>query len=123
MKPKSTPGTSSCSSKSYTNGNVFNVTEIREILNSCRESGVTQLKIGDLEVSFLPLEKKNPQVATPEEQKKAKEFENDAFKENERRVKMEQLSQLRISDPETYEELISEGELENAGEESKGIDA
>lgn len=75
--------------------------------------------------SFLP---PKPQASeevtpTPEQLVNAREYENEAFRRNEERIRMEQLSQLRLSDPEMYEELVAKGELEHAGEESDRVDA
>lgn len=103
----------------------FSVNEICAILQKSREMGVTQLKVGTLTVSFLPPEPKTPEVATPtlEQIEAAKTYQNDVFIENERRIRQADLDQLRLSDPEMYEELQNRGELEHAGEESNGVNA
>jgi hypothetical protein len=102
----------------------FSYAEIAAILKSCREHRVARLKIGTFSVSFLPRKPKAKAAATPtpEEQVKARRFESEAFLENEKRVKMETLAHLRIADPEKYEELLSQGELEDAGQEPDRTD-
>jgi hypothetical protein len=52
----------------------------------------------------------------------AKDYENEAFREAERRLKLEDLAQLRLTDPVMYEELQARGELEHVREESEGSD-
>lgn len=105
-------------------GKDFSVDEIQAILKSCRESGVTQLKIGAFSVSFLLPEPKAPEAATPtpEQIRAAKEYEGQLFEQNEQRIREEQLLNLRLSDPEAYEDLVNRGEL-NAREESDRIDS
>lgn len=103
----------------------FKCKEIQDIIKTCRENGVTRLKIGELSVSFLPVESKTQGVATPtvEQLQTQKLYENEAFLEQERRVKQDELDNLRLLDPETYEDLVNRGELENVGEKSKGIES
>jgi hypothetical protein len=101
----------------------FSVEQIQAILKSCKDSGVGQLQIGTFKVSFLPPEPKAPEVATPtpEQIAAARAYENEVFLEQEKRVKLENLANLRLEDPEAYEELVNRGELEHVGEESEGI--
>lgn len=103
----------------------FSVEQIQAILKSCRESGVTQMKLGSFSVQFSSPEPKTPEVVplTPEQIAAVREYENQAFLDQEKRIKMEKLSHLRLTDPEMYEELQNRGELEHVGEESEGIDA
>jgi restriction endonuclease Mrr len=106
-------------------GKDFSVAEIQAILKTCKDSGVGQLQIGTFKVSFLPAEPKTPEAATPtpEQIRAAKEYEAQVFEEHEKRIREEQLSNLRLSDPEAYEDLVNRGELTDAGKESDGIDA
>lgn len=103
----------------------YSVSEIQDILKSCRESGVTRLQIGTFAAEFSPPEPKTPVAATPtkEDLDAAREFQNQAFLDQEKRIKLEKLSQLRISDPEMFEELQSRGELTDAGEKPDGIES
>jgi hypothetical protein len=101
-------------------GGEFSIEEVCAIIKSCRESGVGRLQIGTFAVSFLP-EPEKPAAVTPEQIELAKKYEAEAFKDHERRIREEELSHLRISDPEAYEELVNRGELEHAGEESDGV--
>lgn len=102
----------------------YSVQQICAIIRACHEGGVTRLQIGDLKLSFTGKEKPEKLCPpTPEEIKLAQEYENDVFQENEKRIRTEELSQLRLSDPEAYEELVTRGELEDDGKESSGTDA
>lgn len=103
----------------------FSVDQIKDILKSCRDSGVTQLKIGTFSVQFSPPEPKTLEAATltPAQIAAARAYENEVFLENEKRVREEELSHLRLTDPEMYEELQNRGELEDVGEKSDGINS
>jgi len=106
-------------------GNAYSPEQICAIIKQAQECGVTRLKIGDLVVSFLPPEPKTRAVATltKEQLREAEADQNKVFLENERRLRLEELSELRLSDPEAYEDLQSRGELTpNAREESYGIE-
>lgn len=99
-------------------GENFTVEEIRAIIKECRESGVASLKAGNLDVSFLPPEPKIPEAVTlsPEQQKQADADQREVFLANEVRLREETLANLRLTDPEAYEDLVTRGELVNAGE-------
>lgn len=118
-------GTNSFSPMKQMAGSNYSVDEIQAILNSCKDSGVGQLQIGTFKVSFLPPETKAPEVATPtpEQLRAAKEYENDVFLDNEKRLREDELSNLRLIDPESYEDLVNRGELIDAGKESDGTHA
>jgi hypothetical protein len=102
----------------------YSLAEIKAIIKACRESGVTQLQIGTFKAQFSPPEPKTPVAALPthEQVELAKDYENEAFREAERRLKLEDLAQLRLTDPVMYEELQARGELEHVREESEGSD-
>lgn len=104
----------------------YTPSELIDIIKSAKESGVAQLEIGDkLLVSFLPLVPKalnGVAAPTPEQIRAAKEYEGQLFSQNEQRIREEQLLNLRLSDPEAYEDLVNRGEL-NAREESDRIDS
>lgn len=106
-------------------GKDFTFAEIAAILKSCRENGVAQLKVGNFSASFLPPEPKAPEAATltPEQQAEAERLEREALEENEKRLREDQLANLRLSDPEAYEELVNRGELIDAGKESDRINS
>lgn len=103
----------------------FSVADIQAILTTCRDTGVSLLKIGNFSASFLPPEPKAPEVVapTPEQVAASKAHENLVFLEQERRVKLDHLANLRLTNPEEYEELVARGELIHVGEEPDRADA
>jgi hypothetical protein len=95
----------------------YSVDEICAIIKACGDSRVCRLKVGTFSISFIPPKPKtlDPVLPTPSELEEAKEYQSQVFAENERMIRDRNLSELRISDPEAFEELISNGELEDAG--------
>lgn len=103
----------------------YSVDEVCAIIKQCRESGVTQLKIGAFEASFLLPATANPGAATPTQEELAQGEKNEqkAFLNQERKIRLEQMEQMRLTDPEGYEDLVAKGEFEDAREESDGTNA
>lgn len=99
----------------------LSVKDLCEIIKLCRKSGVVEFEHDGLRLRLgneVPQEP--PRPMTPAEREKQKLDEAKALLENERRVRLEQLDTLKLTDPEEYEALIARGELEHVGEESTG---
>lgn len=98
----------------------YSIKELCAIIKQCKAGGVTHFELKDLKLEFRAEtpEKRDALPPTPEQLKAAKEYESEIFLEHEKRIRTEELSQLRLSDPEAYEDLVARGELENVGEES-----
>ena len=105
------------------NSSKYSVQDLCAIIKTCRENGVVRAKLGELSIDFLPEEPKILTVATPEQQKQEKLAFDAALAENEARIKLDYLANLRLSNPEEFEDLVARGELENARQESDGVDA
>jgi hypothetical protein len=106
----------------------FSVKEICEIIEACAKGGVSVLKLGTLYLKLGSSGAPNAPAAdpiplTPEERFAQARAEEIALKENETILRADQLSQMRIEDPEQYEELVMAKELEHAGEEPEGPEA
>lgn len=109
--------------------------EVCVIIKVCGEAKVTELKLGDLQVIFLPKEETRPGVtlksplasldqAPPPltaaeiaeiQRKEAKK----ALERDEARVRKEQLEEMFLTDPLRAEELLRQGELEPDGDEDE----
>jgi DNA-binding transcriptional MerR regulator len=96
----------------------YSVEEIKAILESCRDTGVARLRIGNFSVSFLTATPKASQPAappTPEQNEAFNVTERENLADLEERLKQDYLMNLRLSDPEEYEDLINRQELTDAG--------
>ncbi len=107
----------------------LSVKEICEIIKTGSKSGLAELEYLGLKVKFRTDVEHDP--ASPGEsglrltknqaQLLTQENESANLSDNEAKTREEQLSFLRLADPEAYEELIARGELENAREKSEGL--
>lgn len=105
-----------------TDKNNFTGKQICEILKACAESGVKSLKLGDLVVEFIGKANSTEQdasyePASPEEiNKQIEEAEKLAAFElmnaNKTFVE-EEIANLQVSDPFEFEELVTQGALED----------
>lgn len=121
MKKKSHTGTTTTTASSTS---PYSVAELCEIIASCRKNGVWELKVPGVSLVFgeKAAENGHPKPRrSPKEAEKAKKLEEEAFLDQEAKTREEYLAHMRLADPLAYEELISQGELEHAGEKSEQI--
>jgi hypothetical protein len=96
----------------------LSATEVCLIIRACSESQVTQLKLGDLEISLghkAPepvLTAPTPDTAISEIQT---QIEKEELVEQEIRLRDDQIKQMLIEDPYEAEKLMIKGELESDG--------
>lgn len=105
---------------------VFNVEQVCAIISKCAESGVTELKFGDLHVSFQPKSEQTTQAATwarpahhsdtEISEELLRQTDKERLEQDERRFREEQLAEMMLTDPLAYEELLASGELEDRDE-------
>jgi len=91
--------------------------EVCDIIESCKGGGVSTLKYGTLNIQFYstdPYLQLNNQLLNVNESSLASQVEAESLLDDEIDVKDSQLSELLITDPEQYEKLLAQGELENA---------
>jgi restriction endonuclease Mrr len=97
---------------------MISATEICAILEACGKSRVLSFNYGALNVTFAPEGYVKPEVElafrhtaegwTPTQ---VKEAEKTMYAEQEQRLKQEELENLKLSDPEMYEELVLQDQL------------
>ncbi len=109
--------------------NCTKVSEIVEILESCKANNVTLFKMGNLEVSFKQVSKTQPLLdSTPSQmdivtEESIVQSQSDLEEEIMVDSKAEELAMLHLSDPSMYEEILAnpdlitefEQELDNKG--------
>lgn len=111
--------------------------EVCTILEASAKAGVTELKFRDLHVSFgKPVEERvitldpsfvpqppaphpsGPDLSEDQHRKQAR----DALRRDEATLRADQLAEMLVTDPEGYERLLQQGELENAVDSSDSGD-
>lgn len=103
--------------------------DVCRIITTCRKNSVHRISYGELTVEFQPHSDTEPDLVKPTGPRapRAKPMPESKIKEEEERLLLEanvlareaELAQLAILQPEKYEELIAQGELEDGS----GIDA
>jgi hypothetical protein len=106
--------------------------DVCKIIIACRRAGVTRLKLGTMEVDFLPsvlkLARQEPipgAAPTPAAQvpgqtiQAAERIEREAIEEEGINVREDQIAELLITDPLLAEKMMEEGDL-IAGESKDG---
>jgi hypothetical protein len=96
----------------------YSVKDICYLISAARECGVARLKTESFSVSFLTATPKASQPAappTPEQNEAFNVTERENLADLEERLKQDYLMNLRLSDPEEYEDLINRQELTDAG--------
>lgn len=95
-------------------------TEICKIIKTARQSGVSELKFGELSFSFAKKEEKKPKITqksveiTAEQLAEIEKVSMDAEKTAIMQETEDQLEILHLEDPNEYEKLLARGELEGA---------
>lgn len=98
--------------------------DILRILKECAKLGVTHLKMGELEISFSPVEDKADIPKKVREKPKLQaQYERESIETQEVTVKQKNLDELLLSDPEEYERLIIEGELVDEEAHDSGVES
>lgn len=96
--------------------------DLPRIIRACKASGVTKLKVGEIEIEFgvsqpIPVQPTSETVLVPTaEQLKATE-ENSNIQENVEFVE-DQLAHMAVESPELLEQLLIEKELESANRQT-----
>lgn len=95
----------------------LSISNICNIIKSCRKSGVLFFKFGELELSF----EKNYTSTSPEQKicernntKILEKEENETLFQKEADLKETQLAEMLINDPVQYEKLIEQGDVKDA---------
>jgi hypothetical protein len=88
------------------------------VIKTCAESGVGEIAYGPLHVVFLKkleLDKASLAPLPEAEISEAQTLEDHASRmfDEERELRRRQLSDLHITDPEAYEDLVARGELQD----------
>jgi hypothetical protein len=101
----------------------FDAKDLIRVLKACRQVGVTELKIGNVEVKFAPGEavetsKRASEIAVVSETELKEAAENVNLDNNVVEAE-ERLDLLQIDDPSLYERLVIERELEDRGKPSE----
>lgn len=107
----------------HNNRNNFTAKGICEILKACAESGVTRLKLGDLDVDFTKpaiavepdtsLEQVSSEEIIEQDAKATKTQAFQLLKDNQK-LEDDRIDNLQIEDPFQYEEMLTQGVLEDA---------
>jgi hypothetical protein len=108
--------------------NVFSVPEACSIIEACAKNGVSFVKFGDLCVRFKDtanIKSEDPSLAqpTPSAEEIAalqKSLADASFLEDEIDLRAQQIADLIIEDPGQAEQMIMDGELEDADELDDG---
>lgn len=98
----------------------FSQIELVKLIKACRASGVSELSLGDLSISFGDQTKVDLKAPTVTQTKgteiKAEEISAEDLETQSRQTKEEQLAFMQIENPSAFEQLMIEGELEDAGQ-------
>jgi hypothetical protein len=93
--------------------------EVCEIIKCASECGVSQVKLGSLEISFFDRTKKEtiiyPDLPLGDLASQEKDTKRTLLEES-ARIREEELATLSLTDPQRYEELLLQGELEGGTE-------
>jgi len=113
-------GTTSTERKQRSRKIVLNSNDVCNIIKECANTGVSELKFGDLHLKFgytLPAQPQAPLGAEiPEAQ--LKQEENEYLDQEFYKSKDDEIENMIIEDPSKFEELLNNGEFD--GEESGG---
>lgn len=95
--------------------------DLPKVIRACKANGVTELKIGDVEIKFAAVGSAEPEIPvleaqripTPEELKAA---ESAALLQRNVEQNEEELAHMHIEDPSGFEQRLIEREFENSGD-------
>ena len=92
--------------------------QIIDILKACKKAGVSEMKFGELSLSFgeshSKRHKKSPDTEISDESRKAMVAQSLELEEINSRE--DELAEMLLTDPVKYEALLMDGGLENAGQ-------
>lgn len=96
--------------------------ELCAIIATCAESRVRLLKLTDLEIYFedpllIDQQIRFRKQSASEDPGEARKLEQKRIEKEELAVRTDQLQNMVVSDPEQFEELLTEEELDGRGEE------
>ena len=95
------------------------IKDVLSIINMCGASGVSELKYGDLFLSFKK-EKGSSEIplsSYPQNQVDKIKFDAQLFAAEEIRTKEDELANKIVENPAEYEDLLLAGDLEDVGEQ------
>ena len=102
-------------------------TELKKLIELCRDTGVSEFSFGDIRVVFGGQTKAVPltptDFQTKESEVSAQQIEKEAFTESSAELDERDLSLMQVENPAMYEQLLIEGELEDDGSGSDVRDA
>lgn len=103
---------------------VIETNDILRILKECAKLGVSHLKMGELEISFSPVEMRAEIPKKVREKPRLQaQYEKESIETQEVTLKQDKLDELMLSDPEEYERLLSEGELIDEEAHDSGVES
>jgi hypothetical protein len=93
--------------------NSFSVDDICAIIKASAESGVSRIEVGQLKIEFQGTPQPHLFAATlqePPAQETIERIEEQAVRELDNETKADEISDMLVTDPLAYEELISQAE-------------
>jgi len=109
--------------KSSTSGTTLTAKEICEIIKACGAAKVQQARIAGMVLDFLPgiparetsayVQPAPASFLVPSDVN-ASRIEQETIAEQAQQAKEDQLAELLVTDPELYEEMVLNGEIEDA---------
>jgi hypothetical protein len=108
--------------------------EIKKLIDFCAKQGVSEISIGDFKVVFGGQTKASSltlsSFQTKDDEVQTQQVEKEALEESSKELDQEDLAHMAVADPQRYEQLLIEGELEDdragdaiADDEQRAIDA
>lgn len=98
----------------------YSVKDLCEIIKVAAKNGAIDLTLGEFSISFSG--KPAPNVL-PGSRPITSEEEQEHLEENEYQLRSRELEEMRLADPEMYEDLIMRKELEDARKEPDGVES
>lgn len=97
----------------------LDITQVLSIIEACAAHGVTIIKFGDLHIEFSTPPSKVPQKTPDNPISDAQHTENmkDAIEQAEMLIRADQVAELLVTDPRAAEQLLEDGELDDADDE------
>lgn len=100
-------------SKTSSSSQPFSPKDVCKLIKTCQKSGVSELKLGGLELHFVPKVKKPEPKAEEKADVSGKDVEEKALLQEELKLRDTQVDNLLLESPSEYERRIIEGDLED----------
>jgi hypothetical protein len=96
---------------------ITKVEELSDIIKLCSKSGVSRLKVGEIEINFTENTEKREKLAEKtvkvrDNPKGRAEVEQESIGRDEQKLKEDYVDNLLLEDPSEYERLAIQGELD-----------